>query len=94
MKDKSVKVRVTEKEKENLMRLAKKEKQTLSAYLLEKGLSEKRGPEGIPLFRKVETIDFLNELWHRVQKCNDRELKADIGALYRERFSGLQEGDK
>lgn len=81
MKNKIINIRVTEEEKERLIKLAKKEKKTVSMYLVQKGLSEGSGTESVFLPEQVETINLMNELWHRVQKCNDRELKTDIDAL-------------
>lgn len=93
VKNKIINIRVTEKEKEELVARAKKEKMTVSMYLVQKGLAEKSGAGDHFLPEQVETIDFLNELWHRVQKCGSRELKADISELYQKAFDRIKEDE-
>lgn len=91
MKNKIINIRVTEKEKEELAARAKKEKMTVSMYLVQKGLAEKSGTGERFLPEQVENVDFLNELWHRVQKCGNRGLKEDIEALYQKAFDRIKE---
>ncbi len=93
MKNKIINIRVTEQEKEELAARAKKEKMTVSMYLVQKGLAEKSGAGDRFLQEQVETIDFLNELWHRVQKCGSSELKEDIEALYQKAFDRIKEDE-
>lgn len=81
MKDQYIKLRVTKQEKEKLMQLAAKEKQTLSCYLLHKGLTGTDGTGSILLSEKIEISDFLNEIYHNIQKSCDEKLKTEIQAL-------------
>ena len=94
MKDQYIKIRVTKQEKERLLKLAGKEKNTLSNYLLHKGLAETDGTGGIPLPEKIEILDFLNEVYHESQKCGDEKLGESIKLFYQKKFSGLQEDKK
>ena len=76
-----IKLRVTERQKDKLRRLAKDHNESLSGYILNKSLGEGHGAlEALP--QQIEDSNFLNEIYHRVVIYGSESLKKEVKALY------------
>ena len=94
MKNQYIKFRVTEEEKAELIILEEREHKTLTSYLLQRGLAQKEDMEGFSLSEKIELFDFLNEIYHEIQKSSDEKLKADIQMFCQKKFKRLWKAEK
>lgn len=76
-----IKLRVTERQKDKLKKLAKDHNESLSSYILNKSLGEGQGAlEALP--QQIEDSNFLNEIYHRVVIYGSESLKKEVKALY------------
>ena len=80
MKNEFIKIRISKKDKETLMKLSQKNKETISSYILHKSLYE-NADSPINLAQQIDTINFINEIYHKLNASADELLKAEIKAL-------------
>ena len=89
IKNETIKIRVTPKEKNKLKKLSESNKLTLSNYMLEMSLCDK--PNTLLPSERIRLINFINEVYHEVKKSNDNQLKNVIYDLYRKNFKLIRE---
>ena len=80
MKNTFIKIRISKKDKETLMKLSKKNKEYISSYMLHKSLCE-NADSPINLTQQIDTLNFINEIYHKINASDDELLKADVKAL-------------
>lgn len=76
-----IKLRVTERQKDKLKRLAKDSNKSMSSYILNKSLGGGQGMLEI-LPQQIEDSNFLNEIYHMVEMYGSETLKKEIRELY------------
>ena len=80
MKNEFIKIRISKKDKETLMKLSQKNKETISSYILHKSLYE-NVDSPINLAQQIDTINFINEIYHKINASADELLKAEVKVL-------------
>ena len=80
MKNEFIKIRISKKDKETLMKLSQKNKESISSYMLHKSLCENTASP-INLAHQIDTINFINEIYHKINASADELLKAEVKAL-------------
>lgn len=80
-KKESIKLRVTKKEKDRLVKLSKAKKETLSGYMLRKGLDDSQNAYST-LPERIEFCTFMNDIYHEIAKSGNGQLERSIKKLY------------
>lgn len=80
MKNDFIKIRISKTDKETLMKLSQKNKETISSYILHKSLYE-NADSPINLAQQIDTLNFINEIYHKINASADELLKAEVKAL-------------
>lgn len=80
-KTESIKLRVTKTEKDRLISLSKAKKESLSSYMLRKSLEDSQGAYDV-IPDKIEICNFMNEIYHEIEKCDNPQLKRNIRKIY------------
>lgn len=79
-KSEIVKFRITKEEKEKLIKAAKSENESLSSYIQRKIQQEYPDPfQSLPHI--IDTINSLNEIYHKVEKSGNETLTKEIFLL-------------
>lgn len=81
-KSESIKIRVTKEQKDNLVELAKSNKESLSGYILRKSLDNRQDSYG-SLPEKIQICCLMNELYHEIAKRGDEQLIRDVKRIYK-----------
>lgn len=84
-KTETIKLRATKEEKAKLEHKAKAEGESISSLILRKVLYE-NSDSSHPFPQIIENNNFVNEIYHKVKKCNDETLKQDILSLVQKYF--------
>lgn len=71
-KNETIKLRVTKEQKETLKRLSKQNKESMSSYLLRKGMEEERSAYS-SLPDKIDACNLLNEIYHALAMAGERK---------------------
>lgn len=79
-KKESIKLRVTKKEKDKLLQLSKEQNESLSSYILRKCLEDIR--DSYPMPEKIGICNFMNEIYHEIEKYGNQQLKRNIRVIY------------
>lgn len=82
-KSEIIKIRVSKKDKEKIKTMSRLNNETLTSYLLRKGLEEDADffchmPD------RVESCGLLNEIYHRIIMRCGRQLEWEVQAAFRE----------
>ena len=80
MKNEFIKIRISKKDKETLMKISQKNKKSISSYMLHKSLCG-NADSPINLAQQIDTLNFINEIYHIINSSADELLKAEIKAL-------------
>lgn len=86
MKNETIKIRVTKKEKDTLQQLSKNNGKSLSAYVLQKSLHENSGSSHL-LPKEFDTLNVFNEIYHQIIKSGNKELEKDVAILFQKYFN-------
>lgn len=80
-KKESIKLRVTKKEKDKLVKLSKAKKETLSGYMLRKSLDDSQNAY-CTLPERIEFCTFMNDIYHEIAKTGNEQLEKSIEKIY------------
>ncbi len=85
-KSETIKFRTTKETKEQLIKNAKSENETLSAYIQKKLLQEYLNPfQSLPQI--IDNINFFNEIYHKIEKSGNETLTKEVYLLYHQYIS-------
>lgn len=88
IKKAEIKIRVTEYDKNNLKQLASSHGESLSSYMLHRGLCiDQDLLRSLP--QQIDTCNFFNEIYHTIEKYGSEQLKKEIMTLY-EKYTSVQ----
>lgn len=83
-KDEYIKIRISKKDKEKLIKLSNKENETLSSYILRKSLDQKSvSSYTFPYFTpfEIQLRTFVSEVYHEINKSDNEVLKRNVIAI-------------
>ena len=83
-KDEFIKIRISKKDKERLIQLSKKENENLSSFILRKSLCQETASSHISSYilpQEIYVRNFVNEIYHTVNKTDNEELKKEITTI-------------
>lgn len=85
-KSEFIKFRITKEEKEKLIKTAKSENESLSSYIQKKIQQEEPNPfQSLPQI--IDTNNFFNEIYHKIEKNGNETLAKEIFLLYHKYIS-------
>lgn len=78
-----IELRCTEEEKKTLTRYAKKEKTTVSNYILSRAIVDSENGKWVKnlIADEIVILNAMNEIYHLVVKTGDEKLKAQVKEL-------------
>lgn len=77
MKDTSIRIRISKEDKDTLLKLSRKDKKSVSNYILHKSLYENT-VSSLTLTKQINIINFINDIYHRINASSDNHLKAEV----------------
>lgn len=80
IKDEFIKIRISKKDKETLMKLSQRENESLSSFILRKSLCHE-SVSGNTLSQQINTINFINEIYHKVSKSDNEKLRKEVATI-------------
>lgn len=91
-KTESIKIRITKKDKDRLMKKAKSSNESLSGYMLRKSLCGDSDLSSV-IPQEIDIWNFFNEIYHEIDKKGSEQLKADIQSIYQKYITDRREED-
>lgn len=79
-KQEFIKIRISKKDKETLLKLSKKSKESLSSYILHKSLCTTDNST-IALPQQIDYIKFISDIYHEINKSDDEHLKDQVKTI-------------
>lgn len=79
-KDTSIRIRISKKDKDKLLKLSRKDKKSVSNYILHKSLDENT-VSSLTLAEQINIINFINDIYHRIDASDDIHLKKEVKKL-------------
>ena len=79
-KQEFIKVRISKKDKDKLLKLSKQSKESLSSYILNKSLCTTDNST-IALPQQINMVNFINEIYHEINKSKNELLKEKVKTI-------------
>lgn len=91
VKNESIKIRATKEQKEKLRYLSELNKESMSSYLLRKGLEDNTNIYD-SILDKVDICNVLNEIYHRLMVSGCRNMEQEVKAVFQMALEKYRKG--